>query len=137
MDPHTLIAAALVCAAWYPRVMRNLYHTIKIGSRTSYNLLFKQCHASPQAVAREHMPADGRRAVGSKTGAWDPRSVETRAIMTNPSYKHYRLRSVVGCLVYASFTSAMQDFVSSARISSSPCRAAADCVCLPPAHRSH
>ncbi|KAH9921776.1 uncharacterized protein B0H18DRAFT_1020072 [Fomitopsis serialis] len=48
MDPHTLIAAALVCAAWYPRAMRNLYHTIKIGSRTSYNLLFKQCHASPR-----------------------------------------------------------------------------------------
>ncbi|KAH9931412.1 uncharacterized protein B0H18DRAFT_83127 [Fomitopsis serialis] len=48
MDSPALTAAALVCAAWYPRAMRNLYHTIDIGSRTSYDMLFKQCNASPR-----------------------------------------------------------------------------------------
>ncbi|KAH9931420.1 uncharacterized protein B0H18DRAFT_1116235 [Fomitopsis serialis] len=48
MDPPTLTVAALVCTAWYPRAMHNLYYTIVIRSRTSYNLLFKQCHASPR-----------------------------------------------------------------------------------------
>jgi len=48
MDPHTLTAAALVCAAWYPQAMCNLYHTIEICSRASFNLLFKQCYASPR-----------------------------------------------------------------------------------------
>jgi len=48
MDPPVLTAATLVCAAWYPRAMRNLYHNIEIRDRTSYNLLFKQCYASPR-----------------------------------------------------------------------------------------
>jgi len=48
MDPPILTAAALVCAAWYPQAMHNLYHTIEICSRTSYNMLFKQCQASPR-----------------------------------------------------------------------------------------
>ncbi|KAH9921767.1 uncharacterized protein B0H18DRAFT_1121229 [Fomitopsis serialis] len=48
MNQHTLIAAALVCLAWYPRAMRKLYHTVEIRGRTSFNRLFKQCHASPR-----------------------------------------------------------------------------------------
>ncbi|KAH9931405.1 uncharacterized protein B0H18DRAFT_82813 [Fomitopsis serialis] len=48
MDPPTFIAAALVCTAWYPRAMHNLYYAIEIRSRASYNMLFKQCHASPR-----------------------------------------------------------------------------------------
>ncbi|KAH9921769.1 uncharacterized protein B0H18DRAFT_1121231 [Fomitopsis serialis] len=48
MNPPALTVAALACTAWYPRAMHNLYHTIVIRSRTSYNLLFKQCHVSPR-----------------------------------------------------------------------------------------
>ncbi|KAH9931414.1 uncharacterized protein B0H18DRAFT_1116229 [Fomitopsis serialis] len=44
----TLAAVALVCALWYPRAMRNLYHTVQIRDRTSFNMLFKHCHASPR-----------------------------------------------------------------------------------------
>jgi len=44
----TLAAVALVCAAWYPRAMRNLYHNLEIHGRTRFNMLFKQCHASPR-----------------------------------------------------------------------------------------
>ncbi|KAH9911390.1 uncharacterized protein B0H18DRAFT_364047 [Fomitopsis serialis] len=48
MDRPTLVAAALVCAAWYPRAMHNLYHPLEIRSRRSFNMLFKQIRASPR-----------------------------------------------------------------------------------------
>ncbi|KAH9931435.1 uncharacterized protein B0H18DRAFT_1116249 [Fomitopsis serialis] len=48
MDRTELIVAALVCTAWHSRAMHNLYHTVEIRSRTSYNLLFKQCYPSPR-----------------------------------------------------------------------------------------
>ncbi|KAH9928318.1 uncharacterized protein B0H18DRAFT_254613 [Fomitopsis serialis] len=42
-----LAAMALVChTTWYPRAMHNLYYSVELRSRTSYNMLFKQCHAS-------------------------------------------------------------------------------------------
>ncbi|KAH9914744.1 uncharacterized protein B0H18DRAFT_1125327 [Fomitopsis serialis] len=46
-DQPALAAAALVCPMWYPRAMQNLYYAVEIRSRTSFNMLFKQCHASP------------------------------------------------------------------------------------------
>ncbi|KAH9921813.1 uncharacterized protein B0H18DRAFT_1212897 [Fomitopsis serialis] len=48
MYQPTLAAAALVCTTWYPRAMRNLYYSLEIRSRTSLNMLFKQCRASPR-----------------------------------------------------------------------------------------
>ncbi|KAH9937996.1 uncharacterized protein B0H18DRAFT_1112192 [Fomitopsis serialis] len=44
----TLVAVALVCAAWYPRAMRNLYYNLEIRGRKTFNMLFKQCRASPR-----------------------------------------------------------------------------------------
>ncbi|KAH9931423.1 uncharacterized protein B0H18DRAFT_952636 [Fomitopsis serialis] len=65
MYPPTLTVAALVCAAWHPRAMHNLYHTVEIRSRTSYNLLFKQCYASPRVkqwlASTCKLVADGER----------------------------------------------------------------------------
>jgi len=48
MDNRTLLVAALVCAAWYTRAMRNLYLTVEIRDRKSFDMLFKQCRASPR-----------------------------------------------------------------------------------------
>ncbi|KAH9924048.1 uncharacterized protein B0H18DRAFT_1105134 [Fomitopsis serialis] len=46
MHNDTLPAAAQVCAAWYPRAMRNLYYTVEISTRRRFDMLFKQCRAS-------------------------------------------------------------------------------------------
>ncbi|KAH9921763.1 uncharacterized protein B0H18DRAFT_1121225 [Fomitopsis serialis] len=48
MNQPALAAAALVCAAWNPRAMRNLYRTVEIYSRRRFDMLFKQCHTSPR-----------------------------------------------------------------------------------------
>ncbi|KAH9921762.1 uncharacterized protein B0H18DRAFT_1019966 [Fomitopsis serialis] len=48
MDQPTSAAAALVCTAWYLRAMRSLYRIVEISSRTSFDMLFKQCRASPR-----------------------------------------------------------------------------------------
>ncbi|KAH9921780.1 uncharacterized protein B0H18DRAFT_537608 [Fomitopsis serialis] len=47
-DQPTSAAAALVCTAWYSRAMRVLYHEIQINDRTSFDMLSKQCRASPR-----------------------------------------------------------------------------------------
>ncbi|KAH9914727.1 uncharacterized protein B0H18DRAFT_1125313 [Fomitopsis serialis] len=47
-DQPTSAAAALVCTMWYPRAMHSLYYAVEIRSRTNFNILFKQCHASPR-----------------------------------------------------------------------------------------
>ncbi|KAH9921746.1 uncharacterized protein B0H18DRAFT_1212847 [Fomitopsis serialis] len=44
----TFAAVALVCATWYRRAMHKLYYDLEIRSRTSYNMLFKHCRASPR-----------------------------------------------------------------------------------------
>ncbi|KAH9928072.1 uncharacterized protein B0H18DRAFT_1118093 [Fomitopsis serialis] len=64
MNNYTLLAAARVCAAWYPRVMRNLYHTVDITRRRRFDMLFKQCRASAHvkqwlATTRELRVTDG------------------------------------------------------------------------------
>ncbi|TFY61622.1 hypothetical protein EVJ58_g4396 [Rhodofomes roseus] len=58
-----LAAAALVCTAWYPRAMYNLYHAIELRDRTSFTLLSKQYRTSPRvrkwlATTRELYAAD-------------------------------------------------------------------------------
>jgi len=64
MDKYTLLAAAQVCAAWYPRAMRNLYYTVYIWKRRCFDMLFKQCRASSRvkqwlATTRELRVTDG------------------------------------------------------------------------------
>ncbi|KAH9931437.1 uncharacterized protein B0H18DRAFT_83952 [Fomitopsis serialis] len=46
MDRLTLINTALVCARWYPRAMRNLYYTVLLLDRTSFDLLARQSRRS-------------------------------------------------------------------------------------------
>ncbi|KAH9832666.1 uncharacterized protein C8Q71DRAFT_263772 [Rhodofomes roseus] len=63
MDTPTLAAAALVCAIWYSPVMRNLYFTVELHDRTSFDLLFKQSRTSPRvrhwlATTRELVASD-------------------------------------------------------------------------------
>ncbi|KZT70434.1 hypothetical protein DAEQUDRAFT_206267 [Daedalea quercina L-15889] len=48
MDQPTLAAAALVDTAWHTRAMDNLYSTILIDSRASFDLLVKQARTSPR-----------------------------------------------------------------------------------------
>ncbi|KAH9931819.1 uncharacterized protein B0H18DRAFT_68135 [Fomitopsis serialis] len=43
-----LACAALVCAAWYPRAARNIYFSIHINTRASFDLLVKQLLTSPR-----------------------------------------------------------------------------------------
>lgn len=50
MDQPTLAVAALVCTAWYPRVMHNLYSAVEIRNRTSFDMLFKQSRTSPRVI---------------------------------------------------------------------------------------
>jgi len=102
MDTPTLIAAALVCAAWYPRAMHNLYHTVEILSRPSYDLLFKQCHASPRV---KQWLARTCKLVVDEVGAYSDvctrtalsirARVTTTSIMTLAPFKRYRSRSLV------------------------------------------
>ncbi|KAH9924050.1 uncharacterized protein B0H18DRAFT_1212005 [Fomitopsis serialis] len=65
-DASTLLAAAQVRKAWYPRAIRNLYYTVKIDTRKRFDMLFKLCRASPHvkqwlATTRELRLADDDR----------------------------------------------------------------------------
>ncbi|KAH9924062.1 uncharacterized protein B0H18DRAFT_445285 [Fomitopsis serialis] len=62
-NQYTLYQATQVCAAWYPRAMRNLYYTIHIRRRRSFDMLSTQLRASPRvkqwlATTRELRVAD-------------------------------------------------------------------------------
>ncbi|KAH9840314.1 uncharacterized protein C8Q71DRAFT_486134 [Rhodofomes roseus] len=48
MSSGTLPAAALVCAVWYPRAMRNLYHTIYLFERSRFEALAKSMRTFPR-----------------------------------------------------------------------------------------
>ncbi|KAH9931433.1 uncharacterized protein B0H18DRAFT_1116247 [Fomitopsis serialis] len=70
MDQFTSAAAALVCTAWHPRAMRSLYRIVNISSRTSFDILIKQCRASPHvkrwlATTRELVANDYERSYGN------------------------------------------------------------------------
>ncbi|KAH9931821.1 uncharacterized protein B0H18DRAFT_68138 [Fomitopsis serialis] len=48
MDRPALLGAALVCAAWYPRAMHNLFSTVWLRDRTQFMSLAKLAHAYPR-----------------------------------------------------------------------------------------
>ncbi|KAH9921784.1 uncharacterized protein B0H18DRAFT_537710 [Fomitopsis serialis] len=77
MNTRTLLAAAQVCAAWYPRAMRNLYYAIEISGRRSFDILFKQRRTSPYvkqwlATTRELRVRDGS-TIAVQVGGRNPR----------------------------------------------------------------
>ncbi|KAH9931865.1 uncharacterized protein B0H18DRAFT_988303 [Fomitopsis serialis] len=48
MARPTFLGAALVCTAWYPRAMHNLYFTVRISTHARFVLLAKLAHAYPR-----------------------------------------------------------------------------------------
>lgn len=98
--PPTLITAAQVCAAWYPRAMHNIYYTVNICSRTSFNVLFKQCQTYP--TVKQWLASTCKLVVGGDhehspfpEAPLKTHRLKTRSMVMIFSFKHYRSRSLV------------------------------------------